>query len=90
MKKVRILIYGRVTGVSFRYFIEENAYKLNIKGWVKNIGYGKVEAVFEGEDNAVDKLVELCIKGPWAAKVDNLELKKEKYKEEFKDFRVVY
>ena len=78
MRRIRILISGRVIGVSFRYFIEDNANKLNIKGWVRNTEDGKVEAVFEGKKEDVDKLIKLCRKGPWAARVDNLELKEEK------------
>lgn len=89
MKRVKIIISGRVTGIGFRYFINVNADKLNIKGWVRNRD-NKVEGIFEGGEDSVDKLIELCKKGPWAAKVVDIEIEEEEYTEEFSDFRVVH
>lgn len=81
---------GRVVGVSFRYFIEENARKLGVNGWVRNTNDSKVEAVFEGDENSVDKLIELCRKGPRAAMVDNVDVKEEKYVGEFNNFEIAH
>ena len=89
MKRLHITISGRVTGVFFRDFVGKNALDLKVKGWVKNVG-GEVEAVFEGEDENVDKLIELCKKGPESASVDNVEVKEEEYAGEFSSFEILY
>ena len=67
----------------FRKFVKDNALKLGVKGWVRNVG-DKVEAVFEGEK--VDELVSLCKKGPAGASVSDVEVEEEKYKGEFSSF----
>ncbi len=80
MKKVRIhvLISGNVQGVFFRSFLKSNARMYEVDGWVKNIPNGKVEAVFEGEEHDVEKMVELCRQGPPGAEIRNVEVRKEK------------
>lgn len=89
MKRVHIIISGKVIGVYFRRFIRVNAEKLNIYGFVKNID-DKVEAIFEGEDKNVDKLVQLCKKGSIGSEIEDVLVKEEDYKNEFKDFEVRY
>ena len=74
MKAVKLIIEGNVTSVGFRYFIRENAVKLNIKGYVRNI-QDKVESVLEGTNIDVDKMVELCKKGSKFASVTNINIK---------------
>ncbi|RLI04648.1 acylphosphatase [Candidatus Bathyarchaeota archaeon] len=88
--KVRAHVYvsGRVQGVFFRYETKEEAQKHNVKGWVRNLPDGRVEAVFEGEKEDVDKLIEFCHKGPPLAKVEKVEVVWETYKGEFKDFKL--
>ena len=88
-KRFHIIISGRVTGVFFRAFVKENADKLNISGWVRNLG-DKVEVVFEGEDGLVDKLIDLCNRGPESAKVVDIEIKEEEYSREFDDFEIIH
>jgi acylphosphatase len=56
---------------------------------VRNLPDGRVEAVFEGEEEAVNKVVEWCRVGPSAARVDSLDAKKEKYIGEFSSFAIV-
>ena len=63
MKKFHILISGRVTGVFFRVFIEENSNNLNIKGWVRNTPQDNVEATLEGTDDSIKKLIPKLSKG---------------------------
>ena len=81
MKRVRIIIKGKVQGVLFRKFVKDNADKLSIRGYVEN-KEDYVEAVFEGEDMAVDRMVDLCRKGPDGAEVENVELFREGVKKE--------
>jgi len=61
-KKVRahLLISGRVQGVAFRYYTQDIAQSLEIKGWVRNCWDGKVEIVAEGEEEKVKKLISRC------------------------------
>ena len=80
-----VLISGGVTGVYFRSFILQHAFALGLKGWVRNLE-DKVEAVFEGSQDAVEKMIELCRKGPEGAMVDAVEVKDEAVKNE-KEFR---
>lgn len=67
----KIVISGDVQGVLFRDFVKTNADKLHIKGYVKNLGGGEVEAVFENDENTINRLLEKCKKGPRKAKVEN-------------------
>ncbi|RJX15458.1 acylphosphatase [Candidatus Bathyarchaeota archaeon] len=92
MVKVRAHVYvsGRVQGVFFRYETRKEAVKRNVKGWVRNLPDGRVEAVFEGEKEDVEKLIDFCHKGPPLAKVEKVEVFWEKYKGEFKDFKLIW
>jgi len=74
MKAVRVYIFGTVQGVFFRKFIKENADKLGLKGYVRNKEDGSVEAWFEGNSKDVDKMVELCKKGPKHAIIKRLDI----------------
>ncbi len=87
-KKTRVKITGMVQGVGFRAFIYRNASLLGITGWAKNTGGGGVEAVFEGEEKQVHKLIELCRQGPAAGKVDRVEVREEPFLDEFTAFRI--
>lgn len=92
VKKLRahVLIKGRVQGVFFRAEIRSQAYGLELTGWVRNRWDGNVEAVFEGEDQKVRKMIAWCHKGPPAAVVEDVEVKWEEYKGEFTSFSVRY
>ena len=69
MKNVRVVIEGLVQGVGFRAWLQREARKANLHGWVRNAGLGTVEALFSGDKAAVKHLVELCRLGPPAATV---------------------
>ena len=68
-----ISVRGRVQGVGFRAFVEHEALKRGLGGWVRNRRDGTVEAVFEGEAAAVAAAVEACQRGPMGARVDALD-----------------
>lgn len=70
----KIIFSGRVQGVFFRAFVKKQADTLGVKGYVKNMDDGTVEAVFEGEKNAVDKLIEICRKGTTSAHIENVKI----------------
>jgi len=68
-----VVIRGRVQGVGYRAFVEDEAVRLGLEGWVRNRRAGCVEALFAGASDAVDAMVELCRKGPPGAHVDRVE-----------------
>lgn len=88
MKRVHLIIHGRVQGVSFRYFVEHSAESLGLAGWAKNLEEDKVEIIAEGEEENLKKLVELCRKGPPLSRVLDIDVEYEDYKGEFKDFDI--
>lgn len=90
MRRIHVIVHGRVQGVFFRYNTKKIADKLDVKGWVRNNPNDTVEIVAEGGEGAIDKLLNWCRKGPIGAKVDRVEIKEEKYQKEFRDFSIVY
>ncbi len=86
--RVYVLVSGKVQGVFFRSSAKKRADELRLTGWVRNIEDGRVEAVFEGEQEKVDKMVEWCRKGPNYADVKDIQVISEKYTGEFNDFSV--
>ena len=71
-KRAHVYISGRVQGVCFRMATAEAARRLGLNGWVRNRLDGRVEAVFEGEPGAVDRMVEWCRQGPPHAHVETV------------------
>jgi len=92
LPKVRVHVYvrGWVQGVFFRSETQDEAIKHGVCGWVRNLPDGRVEAVFEGEKEKVDRLVEFCRRGPLGARVTQVEVAWEDYKGESRDFRIRY
>ena len=84
--RAHVFVSGRVQGVFFRQSTQLQAQSLGVKGWARNLSDGKVEAVFEGDKSAVQKVVDYCRHGPLAAKVENIEINYEKYMGEFSGF----
>lgn len=69
-----LVIHGRVQGVWYRESMRLEAERLNITGWVRNRDDGAVEAVVQGEEDAVAALIAWCRVGPPAAWVDDIEI----------------
>ncbi len=88
MKRVSIVAGGIVQGVCFRYYAQRKAEELGLAGWVRNVPDGRVEAVVEGDDGAVDRMVEWFRHGPPGASVDEFSVGEEPYRGEFRSFRV--
>lgn len=72
-KQLRLFISGKVQGVWFRAWTEQEANRLGLAGWVRNREDGRVEAVFLGAADQVEAMLELCRKGPPAARVESIE-----------------
>jgi acylphosphatase len=86
--ELHVYISGRVQGVNYRYSTLQQAEKLGLKGWVKNLYDGRVEALFEGEEELVNKMLSWCYQGPPMAYVTNVEIFKKEHTGQFEDFSV--
>jgi acylphosphatase len=73
-RAVHVVIRGRVQGVGFRAWVEDEAEARALSGWVRNRREGTVEAVFAGDAAAVDAMVAACRVGPRAAAVDDVRV----------------
>ncbi len=73
-KTVRLVISGRVQGVSYRWWTVGEATKRGLNGWVRNRRDGSVEALVSGPAAEVDDLIEACRQGPPAARVADIEI----------------
>ena len=88
--RARLRIYGLVQGVFFRASMRRKALELGVTGWVRNLPDGSVEAVVEGEEEAVGELIAWAHEGPPLARVERVDVEWEEYKGEFRDFRIKY
>jgi len=87
--RVALKIYGRVQGVFFRSTMRDVARELGLTGWVRNVPDGTVEAVIEGDRTAVERMIAWAHEGPPLAKVEEVDVRWEPYRGEFRDFRIV-
>ncbi len=85
-----VIISGMVQGVFFRYETREMARNFGLTGWVKNRWDGRVEAVLEGEESAVEQMVQWCHRGPSLAHIDKVEVISEEYRGEFDTFYITF
>jgi acylphosphatase len=90
MVRAHVYVSGRVQGVFFRDETQDEAVRQGVTGWVRNLPDGRVEAIFEGEKDKVDRLVEFCRLGPHRGRVTRVEASLEDYRGEFRDFQVRY
>jgi len=90
-RAVHLLISGRVQGVFYRYTAQKMALRLNLRGWVRNLPDGKVEAVAVGDPDAVDAFVNWCREGPPGAHVTHVEVEELSVSPEaLEGFSIVY
>jgi acylphosphatase len=88
MPSIHLIIKGKVQGVFFRASTKEMAEKLNITGWVKNTDGGDVEVRAQGEDEALEKFIAWCRRGPSQAKVTQVEINRDLPEEKFDRFKI--
>lgn len=86
--RAHIFLKGRVQGVFFRTTTRREAMKENVTGWVRNTTDGRVEAIFEGNKENVENLINFCRHGPTGAKVTKIDVQWEEYRGEFQDFKI--
>ena len=77
MIRRRVIVHGFVQGVFFRDTLRRRARQLGVSGWARNTREGSVEAVFEGEADAVERMVALSREGPSGARVDRVDVVEE-------------
>ena len=88
MKK-HLLIFGKVQGVGFRYWLYAKAIKKNIRGWVKNKTTGEVEALLIGNNEDVNEIVKQCEKGPHSSNVTQVRIQNYKQGYSKKSFDIL-
>jgi acylphosphatase len=88
--RAHVFISGRVQGVNFRISTRNQARQAGVAGWVHNLSDGRVEAVFEGSNAAVRRMVSWCYSGPPSAEVERVEVKWEEPTQSENDFSIRY
>lgn len=74
MKRFEATVYGRVQGVSFRYYTQREAQRYHVTGWVANKGDGTVQVMAEGAEKALERLLDFLHRGPAMAHVDKVDV----------------
>lgn len=74
MKTMHVVVSGRVQGVGFRFFVENRAAVLGLRGWVRNLRTGQVEVLATGEEGVLRAFLEDLREGPRLAKVTGVEV----------------
>ena len=87
----KVFISGFVQGVGFRQFILRQAQHLRLTGWVRNLADNRVESVFQGSKEQIEKMISICKKGPFLSEVKDVNVAwKDNPKEAYKTFEVAF
>ena len=89
MKTVHLIVHGRVHGVGFRQFVKSNAEKLSVVGWVQNTDEKTVECMLVGENEAVERMIELCKIGPMLSGIKKVDVNEIKETFSYETFEVL-
>lgn len=85
-KSQLLRITGRVQGVSYRASMLDEAQRLGLTGWVRNLSDGSVEALVQGTEADLKQILAWAYQGPTAARVDKILVEEQKFLEEFQGF----
>jgi acylphosphatase len=88
MKRVRILIEGRTQGINFRYYTQQQAQKLGLAGFVRNLSDGRIEIDAQGDDESVEEMLTWCQEGPQSAQLKSILFRYDEPSEHVSDFIV--
>ena len=88
MKQIKIIVSGKVQGVGFRFYTQQKASELELKGYVQNLTNGNVEIIAVGESAKIDALVKWAKSGSPNAIVDNLDIKSINKNEQYSNFEI--
>ncbi len=89
MKQIHLYISGFVQGVGYRANTRHQAQKLGLTGWVKNLQDGRVEALIQGPEDRLRKMIKLCEKGSYFAQVKDVVVEWEDVAEAKKEFVII-
>lgn len=90
LKRVHLLVSGKVQGVYYRQGMKETAEKNNVVGWVRNLPDNSVEAILEGDESNIDAVIDWSRLGPGGAFVEKLKVIEENHNSEFSEFEIRY
>jgi len=88
--RAHVFVSGWVQGVLFRDYTRREARRLGLTGWVRNLWDGRVEAIFEGDEEAVRQMVQWCHVGSPSARVERVDVTYEEYTGKFDDFHIAW
>jgi acylphosphatase len=88
--RAQVIIHGIVQGVFFRASTRDEAIRIGVGGWVRNLPDATVEALFEGEKKKVEEILGWCHKGPPGARVSKVDILWQPYKGEYQHFDIRY
>jgi acylphosphatase len=89
MTRVSLRISGEVQGVFYRASAREEAARLRLRGWVRNLASGEVEAEVEGPEGPVAEFIEWCKVGPRTARVERVEVTKSDFRGDLGEFSIM-
>ena len=89
MKQVKLIIHGTVQGVFYRENTKNKALELNLKGYVKNLEDGTVEAVAQGSEEQINDLIQFCKNNPGNSNVTDIEITPQEL-QELTSFKITY
>ena len=69
-----VYVSGQVQGVNFRFYTRQEALRLGLDGWVRNLMDGRVEVMIQGEEEAVNEMIAWCRRGPPSARVEDVQV----------------
>ena len=85
----RIYISGFIQGVGYRQFVKKIARQIGLNGWVRNLSDGRVESLFSGSREKIEKAIEECWKGPFLSEVESVNVQWEKAEKELRSFEIL-
>jgi len=85
---VHVYISGKVQGVWYRASTKQKAEQLGIKGWVRNLPDGRVEAFFQGDNRAIEEIIKWCNIGPKLSKVTDVVIDEVESSDFFSEFKI--
>jgi acylphosphatase len=88
-KAVKLTISGTVQGIFFRNFCKDNADKLALKGYVRNLESGEVEVLIEGDKEKIEEMYKILKQGPPHSQIRDLKPEEKKWTGEFSDFKIL-
>ena len=89
LKKIHLLISGKVQGVFYRVNTKNKADELGLTGWAKNTPDGKVEVLAEGKEGGLKEFIKWCYNGSRGAKIDEVEVEWSDYENKFDNFEIL-